>query len=70
MFPNRALAMLDVFYRAGAPVLRGARGGALLQAEAMPAEWDSSEPSRQVLRGAGGPSPLFTFGALSGTSMN
>lgn len=69
--PDRALTMVDVFYRAGSLVFGGGHVVLpLLQAELVPRGWVSADA---FLAGYGAtqavPGPLFTFAAFLGASM-
>ncbi|WP_026259063.1 chromate efflux transporter [Uliginosibacterium gangwonense] len=69
--PGPVLAMIDVFYRAGALVFGGGHVVLpLLQAAVVPAGWVDNET---FLAGYGAaqavPGPLFTFAAFLGTAM-
>jgi chromate transporter len=69
--PDRSLAMVDAFYRAGALVFGGGHVVLpLLRAEVVPAGWVSEEA---FLAGYGTaqalPGPLFAFSAFLGASM-
>jgi len=69
--PDRALAVVDVFYRAGSLVFGGGHVVLpLLQAETVPRGWVSADA---FLAGYGAtqavPGPLFTFAAFLGASM-
>ncbi|WP_300340332.1 chromate efflux transporter [Accumulibacter sp.] len=71
-WPERTLAMIDAFYRAGSLVFGGGHVVLpLLQAEVVPSGWVSNE---SFLAGYGAaqavPGPLFTFAAFLGASMN
>ncbi len=70
-WPTQALAMIDVFYRAGSLVFGGGHVILpLLQAEVVPNGWVGNET---FLAGYGAaqavPGPLFTFAAFLGASM-
>ncbi|MCB1943994.1 MAG: chromate efflux transporter, partial [Candidatus Accumulibacter sp.] len=71
-WPERTLALIDAFYRAGSLVFGGGHVVLpLLQAEVVPTGWVSKE---SFLAGYGAaqavPGPLFTFAAFLGASMN
>jgi chromate transporter len=71
-FPDRTLAMVDAFYRAGSLVFGGGHVVLpLLQAEVVPSGWVGNDA---FLAGYGAaqavPGPLFTFAAFLGASMN
>lgn len=71
-FPERTLAMVDAFYRAGSLVFGGGHVVLpLLQAEVVPSGWVGNDA---FLAGYGAaqavPGPLFTFAAFLGASMN
>ncbi|MCP5247820.1 MAG: chromate efflux transporter [Candidatus Accumulibacter sp.] len=71
-WPERTLALIDAFYRAGSLVFGGGHVVLpLLQAEVVPTGWVSRE---SFLAGYGAaqavPGPLFTFAAFLGASMN
>jgi chromate transporter len=70
LFPSKALAMVDTFYRAGALVFGGGHVVLpLLQAEVVPAGWVNNE---SFLAGYGAaqaiPGPLFSFAAFLGAA--
>jgi len=72
LVPNRALAMVDAFYRAGSLVFGGGHVVLpLLQAEVVPLGWVGPET---FLAGYGTaqalPGPLFTFAAFLGAAMD
>jgi len=70
--PNHTIALIDVFYRAGALVFGGGHVVLpLLQAEIVPPGWLGNDT---FLAGYGAaqavPGPLFTFAAFLGAAMN
>lgn len=70
--PNKTLAMVDAFYRAGALVFGGGHVVLpMLQAELVPKGWVSNDT---FLAGYGAaqavPGPLFSFAAFLGTAMS